>query len=109
LLTRLISLAAVSLMLGGCSMTLAVNGYVDGTGETFTGSATGYTDGGGTLEITSTKTKCTGNFVYTTRREGKGTFTCADGRGGPFEFVSTGTRGTGTGDFGGKRFIFTFG
>ncbi len=32
-----------------------------------------------------------------------------DGRSGPFRFVSTGTRGTGTGDLGGSRFTFTFG
>lgn len=100
---------AIALTLGGCSMTLPVNGHVEGTGEVFTGEATGYSDGGGTLDIASPKTSCKGQFVYVTRREGKGTFTCADGRSGPFEFVSTGTRGTGTGDFGGKRFIFTFG
>jgi len=96
-------------MVGGCSMTLPVNGHVEGTGEAFTGEATGYSDGAGNLKISSPKTTCTGQFVYTSRREGKGTFTCADGRSGPFEFVSTGTRGTGTGDFAGKRFIFTFG
>jgi hypothetical protein len=109
MLTRLALLTSMAVALGGCSMTLAVNGHVEGTGETFTGSATGYADGGGTLEIASAKTSCKGNFVYTTRREGKGTFICADGRTGPFEFVSTGTRGTGTGDFGGRRFLFTFG
>jgi hypothetical protein len=90
-------------------MTLAVQGHVEGTGEAFTGSATGYADGGGILEISSAKTSCKGNFVYVTPREGKGTFTCVDGRSGPFEFVSTGSRGTGTGDFDGKRFLFTFG
>lgn len=101
------SLVAVGL--SACSMTLPVTGHVEGTGEAFTGEATGYSDGGGTLQIASVKTSCKGSFVYTTRRQGKGTFTCADGRSGPFEFVSTGTRGTGTGDFNGQRFIFTFG
>ena len=105
----IIILSTLGLALGGCSMTLPVNGHVEGTGEVFTGDATGYSDGGGTLQIASAKTACKGQFVYITRREGKGTFTCDDGRTGPFEFVSTGTRGTGTGDFGGKRFIFTFG
>lgn len=103
------AVCALGVLVAACSMTLPVTGHVEGTGETFTGDATGYSDGGGTLRISSPKTSCTGQFVYITRREGKGTFTCQDGRSGPFEFVSTGTRGTGTGDFGGKRFIFTFG
>lgn len=93
-----------------CSMTLPVTGQsADGT-ETFTGSATGYTDGGGTLTINSSLGRqCTGNFVYVNSREGSGTFTCNDGSSGPFTFVSTGKRGTGTGTLGGKPFTFTFG
>lgn len=109
MLSRLVVLASVAVALGGCSMTLPVTGLVEGTGEAFTGTATGYSDGAGTLDISSVKTTCKGNFVYTTGRQGKGTFTCADGRSGPFEFVSTGSRGTGTGDFSGRRFTFTFG
>ena len=99
----------LSSFVGACSMTLPVEGLVQGTGETFAGSATGQMDGGGTLTIRSAKTSCTGAFVYTTRREGKGTFKCDDGRSGPFEFVSTGSRGTGFGDLGGRKFTFTFG
>ncbi|PRH86560.1 hypothetical protein C5L14_14595 [Labrys okinawensis] len=79
-------------------------------GETFTGSATGYADGGGTLQIKSNKgLPCTGNFVYETPRKGSGVFNCSNGQSGPFEFASTGTRGTGTGTIGGKPFTFTFG
>ena len=97
-------------LFSGCSMTLPVRGGIQNTNETFTGTATGYTDGGGTLTvISSTGAKCTGNFVYVTRRNGEGVFICSDGRSGPFRFVSTGTRGTGVGDLGGERFIFTFG
>lgn len=96
--------------LGACSMTLPVRGGVEDGSETFTGSATGYMDGGGTLTLASNKGRsCTGRFVYVTRRNGEGTFTCDDGQSGPFEFVSTGTSGTGTGRLGGKRFTFTFG
>jgi len=81
----------------------------DGT-ETFTGEATGYMDGGGNLKIASNKGRtCQGNFVYVTSRNGEGVFTCSDGKSGPFKFVSTGTRGTGTGAIGGEPFIFTFG
>jgi hypothetical protein len=101
--------ASVSVLLAACSMTLPVQGVVQGSSETFAGTATGQMDGGGTLEIRSATTTCTGVFVYVNRRQGSGTFNCADGRTGPFEFVSTGSRGTGTGDLGGKRFTFTFG
>ncbi len=97
-------------LVGGCSMTLAVKGQTQNSAETFTGTATGYLDGGGTLKIVSSKgAVCEGNFVYVTHRKGEGVFQCDDRRSGPFEFVSTGRRGTGHGDLGGERFIFTFG
>lgn len=99
-----------ALMLAGCSMTLPVQGVSESGDETFSGSATGYVDGGGTLDISSSKgLKCSGTFVYVTRREGRGTFNCTNGQSGPFEFVSTGTRGTGTGHLGNRKFTFTFG
>lgn len=106
---KLTAMAAM-LTLAGCSMTLPVRGMIQDSPETFTGSATGYMGGHGTLEITSTTgVKCTGDFVYVTPRQGSGVFSCDDGRSGPFEFVSTGSRGNGYGSLGGKRFTFTFG
>lgn len=98
-------------MLQGCSMTLPVKGQIQNSFETFTGTATGYMDGGGDLKIISSKGAiCEGNFVYINSRQGRGIFTCDDKRTGPFEFVSTGKRGTGTGDMSnGDRLIFTFG
>lgn len=102
--------AAFALSLSACSMTLPVSGQMEAGNETFTGTATGYADGGGTLTIVSNKGRsCTGNFVYVTHRSGQGIFKCSDGQSGPFEFVSTGTRGTGTGNIGGHPFTFTFG
>jgi hypothetical protein len=97
--------------LAACSMTLPVQGLIQSSSETFTGVATGYLDGGGDLKIVSSKgATCQGNFVYINSRQGRGIFTCDDKRTGPFEFVSTGTRGTGTGDMSnGERLIFTFG
>ena len=96
--------------LGGCSLTLPVQGHVAATGETFTGRATGYADGAGDLMIISNKgVRCTGAFVYVSRRQGDGTFVCDDGRTGPFTFVSTGQRGTGSGRLGGEPFTFIFG
>jgi len=103
-------ISIVSLLLAACSMTLPVEGQMTNGRETFTGAATGYLDGGGTLSITSTLGRtCEGNFVYITGRTGEGTFICSDGKSGPFRFVSTGTRGTGTGTIGGDSFTFTFG
>lgn len=109
--TQLISVSLVStVLLAACSMTLPVRGNVMNSSETFTGTATGYMDGGGNLTIVSSKGAiCKGNFVYVSRRDGEGVFTCDDGRAGPFAFVSTGTRGIGKGDLGGERFVFTFG
>jgi len=96
--------------LGGCSMTLPVTGTMLDGQELFTGSATGQMDGAGTLTINSNRGRsCSGNFVYVTHRNGEGVFTCSDGQSGPFRFVSTGTRGAGTGEIGGRMFTFTFG
>jgi hypothetical protein len=107
---RLITLLAVVPLLAGCSLTLPVQGQAVTGDEVFEGSATGYMDGGGTLEITSNRGRvCSGDFVYVTSRRGEGTFVCNDGSSGDFSFVSTGTRGTGTGTLGGRRFTFTFG
>lgn len=99
-----------TIILSGCSMTLPVRGQIQNSNETFTGTATGYMNGGGNLKVVSSKgAVCTGDFVYVTGRNGEGVFTCDDGRTGPFQFVSTGTSGTGYGDLGGQRFTFTFG
>jgi hypothetical protein len=78
--------------------------------ETFTGSATSYVDGGATIALTGSKgLSCTGLLIYQTRRRGRGTFNCNNGESGPFEFVSTGNAGTGTGHIGSRAFTFTFG
>lgn len=107
---RLAVICLVALALSGCAMTLNVRGQSAGGDETFTGTATGYMDGAGTLTITSNKGRqCTGDFVYMNSRQGAGTFTCNDGASGPFNFVSTGQRGTGTGTIGDTKFTFTFG
>ena len=107
---RLATIAGASLVVMGCSLTLPVQGQLADGSETFSGTATGYLDGGGDLTITSDKgTVCSGTFVYVTRRNGEGVFNCQDGRSGPFSFVSTGRRGTGTGVIGGEALTFTFG
>jgi hypothetical protein len=91
-------------------MTLPVRGSLESNGERFTGTATGYLDGAGDLNITFANGRtCDGAFVYINRRQGEGTFECSDGATGPFSFVSTGRRGTGSGSLRGDRFTFIFG
>lgn len=108
--SRTILTCALCLVLSGCGMTLPLKGQTTSGDETFVGKATGYAGGGGTLELTSSKgRKCTGTFVYVTRRNGEGTFVCQNGQSGSFTFVSTGIFGTGTGTIGGTSFTFTFG
>lgn len=107
---RLLAVATLATVLASCGLTLPVTGASESGDETFTGTASGGVDGAGTLQIvTSRGLRCTGDFVYVTRRDGRGTFRCANGQGGAFDFVSTGNRGTGSGSIGGKRFTFQFG
>jgi len=107
---RSVIVIIASVFIVSCSVTLPVRGQLEKGSEIFTGLATGYLDGSGNLHIVSDKgSDCLGNFVYITHRKGEGVFTCTDGRSGPFSFVSTGQRGTGTGRIGDEKFTFTFG
>jgi hypothetical protein len=91
-------------------MTLPVKGRFESGAVTFSGTATGYLDGSGVIKLAATNgLTVEGSFVYTSRREGEGTFTASDGRSGSFRFVSTGRRGTGTGNLGDDNVTFTFG
>ena len=97
-------------MMFGCSRTLPVRGQFESGAITFSGSATGYMDGSGTIELfASNGLKVSGQFIYTSGRKGEGTFTASDGRSGTFEFVSTGSKGTGKGKLGDDKVTFTFG
>lgn len=105
-----LAIATLASALAGCNLTLPVSGASESGDETFTGTATGGVDGSGSLQIvTSRGVRCTGDFIYITRRDGRGTFRCANGQGGAFEFVSTGDKGMGSGSIGGRRFTFQFG
>jgi len=107
---KIIPVLIALVLVSACSTTLPVDGQLQKTNETFSGTATGYLDGSGHLTIVSNKgATCTGNFVYVTSRKGEGIFTCDDGRSGPFEFVSAGRRGTGHGELANEKFVFTFG
>jgi hypothetical protein len=104
------SLAVAALITLSACATQRVEGIVEGGQEAFTGASFREIDGGGVLTVRSSSgAVCTGDFVYVRPREGAGTFRCSDGRTGPFSFVSTGFRGTGSGMIGGRRFVFSFG
>ena len=105
-----ITLAAAALMTLTACAVQRVEGIVEGGQEAFTGASFREIDGGGVLTVRSSSgAVCTGDFVYVRPREGAGTFRCSDNRTGPFSFVSTGFRGTGSGVIGGRRFVFRFG
>jgi hypothetical protein len=99
-----------ALLLAACEHPISLQGSMEDGSETFTGTATRYVDGGATIAITGNKgLSCTGLLVYQSKRGGRGTFNCSNGQSGPFEFVSTGTAGSGTGHIGSRPFTFIFG
>lgn len=103
----LLLLAAVAFQ--GC-MSLSVNGLVQNSPETFTGTLAGEYDGAGSLKLVSSKgAACEGRYAAVAYQEGKGGFKCTDGRSGTFEFVSSGSSGTGQGRIGDEKITFTFG
>ncbi|MCL2459533.1 MAG: hypothetical protein FWF31_11985 [Desulfobulbus sp.] len=105
----LASVAAL-MILTACSMTVPVRGQFSSGEVAFTGNATAYIGGKGEMMIFgSNGLTCKGNFVYTDHRRGEGTFTCSDGRSGPFSFAAIGSSGTGTGKIGNDILTFTFG
>jgi hypothetical protein len=107
---KTICIVLAALALCACERALSIQGSMEDGSETFTGNAVSYVDGGATIAITGSKgLSCTGLLVYKTKREGRGTFNCSNGQSGPFEFVSTGNVGTGTGHIGARSFTFTFG
>lgn len=106
---RVIGTLAAFATLVGCAAH-NIQGVVEGGDEIFYGSSFRELDGGGVLTVQSSRgAVCNGDFVYVKPREGRGVFNCSDGRVGPFQFVSTGLRGAGTGHFGSRRFVFNFG
>lgn len=107
---RIAIITACTMSIMSCSLTLPVRGQSQNGSETFSGSATGYLSGSGVLTLeSSTGAVCSGSFVYITSRQGEGIFNCDDGRSGPFDFVSTGSRGTGKGVINGIPITFSFG
>jgi len=96
-------------LLAGCSTGRDVNGYVNGTGESISGNATGFMDRSGkvTLNLSSGAT-CEGR-VNKNSGGSKGRLDCTDGRGGPITLITSRTGGHGFGTLNGQEFKFTYG
>jgi hypothetical protein len=93
------------------AISLPIQGEVRGSAETFTGKATVFLTGDGSLILaTNQGVTCHGDFVHVTSHEGTGTVLCDDGRLGFFAFVTTGLfSGTGSGKIGLEDFEFRIG
>ena len=76
----LLLLAAATL--AGCSATATVYGIVGDTDDLYTGTATGYADRTGTIELKNTRgNRCSGDFAYYPGvLEGRGIIGCDDGQ-----------------------------
>lgn len=77
--TGLAGLAAL-LLVGGCA-SVTVYGVVGDTNDLYTGSATGYLDRSGTIELKNAKGNvCKGDFAYGQGLRGAGIIGCDDGQ-----------------------------
>lgn len=94
-------IASVVLLISNsaCSITVPVAGKTSDDSTLYAGTATGYLDRTGTLQMINPKgDKCEGDFVYTAHRAGKGSLRCSNGRRANFEFIGTSaTSGYGSG------------
>jgi hypothetical protein len=93
------------------AISLPIKGEVQNSAETFTGKATAFLSGDGSLILaTNTGVTCYGDFVHVSSHAGTGTVLCTDGRLGIFNFVTTGLfTGSGNGKIGLEDFIFHIG
>lgn len=92
------------------AISLPIEGKVQNSTETFTGTATVHLTGDGFLTLATSKgVACKGDFAYVTRQEGNGKVMCEDGRTGSFQFVSAGFSGSGSGEIAKEHFDFRIG
>jgi len=104
------ALIFLAFTLPAAAMNLPIEGKVQNSTETFTGTATVHLTGDGVLVLATSKgVACKGNFAFVSRREGNGTVACEDGRLGSFQFVSAGFGGSGSGNIDKEHFDFRIG
>jgi hypothetical protein len=90
LMSVLLGAVSVSL-LSGCASLMSPSAPVIAIlkDDLFTGTAVGYANRPGTIEVTSVLNpdiKCVGNFAYEGTRVGSGDLLCNDGNAGTFQF-----------------------
>jgi S1-C subfamily serine protease len=105
-------LLLVAASLAGCA-SAAVFGIVGDEYDLYTGSATGYADRSGTIELSNAKgNRCSGNFAYYTGiQAGHGLISCSDGQTATIRFIGLSALsgyGSGTSSTG-NRVSFTYG
>ncbi len=94
-------------VVAGCTSGWSLDGAFADKGETLTGGATRYTDGG-TIELYGSRgTHCNGSFHLANGTQGKGMMTCDDRRSGPF-VLDTGMKSV-TGSLSGRPFSVSLG
>lgn len=102
---------AAALAAAACSVTVDVYGTVGQNNEIFTGTATGYENQTGTIELRNAAgVKCIGQYARTNPSGGGGLLTCSDGQRAAIQFTAmsmTSGYGFGTSDQGRPvKFIF---
>lgn len=110
---RLLLLLLAALALAGCSATAPAYGIVGDEDDLYTGTATGYADRTGKIEVKNTNgNRCTGDFAYYPGvLEGRGIIGCDDGQRALIRFTGlTPLSGYGVGTSGtGSPVSFTYG
>lgn len=111
-MSRLVLLFLIAASLAGCA-SATVYGVVGDPDDLYTGTATGYVDRSGTIELTNAKgNRCSGDFAYYAGiRAGHGLIACNDGQTATIRFVglsSISGYGSGTSSTG-NRVSFTYG
>ncbi len=102
----------VAMLVGACSISADVVGKVGRDGKTFRGTATGYMDRTGTIDMADADgNKCVGEFRYTGAKTGFGRLQCNDGRTANIQFNAlSNTSGYGYGFASdGGPILFTYG
>src|SRR3990167_408638 len=108
---HLLLLLLAAAALAGCA-SVSVFGIVGDEDDLYTGSATGYLDRSGTIELTNAKgNRCSGDFAYGVGLTGQGLIACDDGQRAAISFTGLSSMsgfGSGTSSSG-RPVAFTYG
>ncbi|MDP1963630.1 MAG: serine protease [Reyranella sp.] len=108
---HLLLLLLAAAALAGCA-SVSVFGIVGDEDDLYTGSATGYLDRSGTIELKNAKgNRCSGDFAYGVGLTGRGLIACDDGQRAVISFTGLSSMsgfGSGTSSTG-RQVAFTYG